>query len=112
MLRRCFGHVFPYHPWDERYISLHLVDFCIVNVGKYTVRPMDGMGLGMFLGSKLSAQFRYDWMSFWGNASIQDAPGKSGLCERNRGILFWGVREPIGSMGRTVYLPTFGSFLW
>ena len=40
---------------------------------------MDGMGLGMFLGSKLSAQFRYDWMSFLGNASIQDAPGILGF---------------------------------
>ena len=36
----------PYHPWDW-YIYLHLVAFngkIMVNVGKYTVRPMDAMG--------------------------------------------------------------------
>ena len=27
---------FPYYPWDERYIYLHLVDFYGINVGKYT----------------------------------------------------------------------------
>ena len=31
----------PYNPWDERYISLHLVDFYGKCIGKYTVRPMD-----------------------------------------------------------------------
>ena len=35
---------FPYHPWDERYIYLHvLVDFYGINVDKYS-SPMDGMG--------------------------------------------------------------------
>ena len=32
--------VIPYHPWDW-YIYLHLVEFYGINVGKYTVRPMD-----------------------------------------------------------------------
>ena len=31
------------HAW---YIYLHSVDICGLNVGKYTVRPMDMMGMG------------------------------------------------------------------
>ena len=38
-----------WHPWDERYIYLHEnhsfpITLQPLNVGKYTVRPMDGMG--------------------------------------------------------------------
>ena len=33
------------YPWDERYIYLHLVDFYVKLVGKYTSH-MDGMGRG------------------------------------------------------------------
>ena len=31
-------------PWDERYIYLYICLICMVDVGKYTVRPMDPMG--------------------------------------------------------------------
>ena len=34
----------PYHPRDERYIYRHEWLIFMVNVGKYTVRPMDPMG--------------------------------------------------------------------
>ena len=33
----------PYHPWDWS-IYLHLSYKSTIHVGKYTVRPMDGMG--------------------------------------------------------------------
>ena len=34
----------PYHPWDERYIYLLVYHkTSTIHVGKYTVRPMDGM---------------------------------------------------------------------
>ena len=39
----------PYPPWDW-YISLHLVDFYGINVGKYTT-PMDPMGQGVTIFS-------------------------------------------------------------
>ena len=34
----------PYHPWDKRYIYLHLSKKSSIDVGKYTV-PMNPMGI-------------------------------------------------------------------
>ena len=44
-------HGIPYHPWDERSIHLHeWLIFMIFNVGKYTVRHLDPMGLRFVSG--------------------------------------------------------------
>ena len=45
----CFCRVVKYkahtYPWDEQYIYLHLPHTkSTIHAGKYTVRPMDGMG--------------------------------------------------------------------
>ena len=34
---------FPYHPWDWCILPTWMVDFYGFHVGKYTVRPMDGI---------------------------------------------------------------------
>ena len=49
----------PYHPWDWHIYLHEWLVFMVFHAGKYTVRPMDPMGLVSCAALKLSLQSKH-----------------------------------------------------
>ena len=56
--------IYPYHPWDERYIYPHEWLICMANVGKYT---WDGLGRIIHFSdfNSIFAPIKRPWILFF-----------------------------------------------
>ena len=80
------------NPWDEQYISLHLVDLDGTCIGKYTVRPMDASSVIEQNGSKApwTTLQRSPWYLEQPNQPQLAGYPRQLLCHGGGSPLFWG----------------------